>query len=39
MVAERGRLAFAAVGLRPFDTFDGIVADRVLVAQIFEERR
>ena len=38
MVAERRRLAFAALGLRPLDAFDRIVGDGVFLAEIFEQR-
>ena len=38
MVADRRRLAFAAFGSRPLDALDRIVGDRVLLAQIFEQR-
>ena len=38
MVAERRRLAFAALGSRPFDSFDRIVGDGVFLAEIFEQR-
>jgi hypothetical protein len=34
MIAERRGLAFAALGLRPLDAFDRVMADRVFVAQI-----
>ena len=39
MIAERRRLAFAALGARPLDAFDRVVGDGVLVAEIFEQRR
>ena len=39
VIAERRRLAFAALGLRPLDAFDRIMGDGVLVAQILEQRR
>jgi hypothetical protein len=38
VVAERRRLAFAALGLGALDAFDRIVGDGVLLAQIFEQR-
>src|SRR5262249_7999192 len=38
VVAQCRRLAFAAVGLRPLDALDRIVADGVLIAKIFEKR-
>jgi hypothetical protein len=36
VVAERRRLAFAALGLGPLDAFDRVMGDGVLVAEIFE---
>ena len=39
MIADRRRLAFAALGPRPLDALDRIVGDGVLLAQIFEQRR
>ena len=38
MVAERRRLAFAAFRLRPLDAFHRVMADGVLLTQIFEQR-
>jgi hypothetical protein len=38
VVADRRRLAFAALRARPFDAFDRVVGDGVLVAEIFEQR-
>jgi hypothetical protein len=37
MIAERRGLAFAALGLRALDAFDRVMADRIFVAQIFEQ--
>ena len=39
VVAERRRLAFAALGPGPLDAFDRVVSDRVVLAEILEERR
>ena len=39
VVAERRRLAFAALGPRPLDALDRVMGDGVLVAEIFEQRR
>ena len=39
VIAERRRLAFAALRFRPFDAFDRIVGDGVFLAQIFVQRR
>ena len=38
IIADRRRLAFAAFRARPFDAFDRVVGDGVLLAQIFEQR-
>ena len=38
MIAERRRLAFAALRPRPFDAFDRVVGYGVLLAEIFEQR-
>jgi hypothetical protein len=37
VIAERRRLALAALCLRPFDAFDRVMGDGVLVAEIFEQ--
>jgi hypothetical protein len=39
VIAKRRRLAFAALRPRPFDAFDRVMGDGVLVAEIFEQRR
>jgi hypothetical protein len=39
MVAECRCLAFADLGLRPLDAFNRIVADGILFAEIFKQRR
>ena len=39
VIAERRRLALAALRLRPLDALDRIMGDGVLVAEIFEQRR
>jgi hypothetical protein len=38
VIAQRRRLVFAALCLRPLDALDGIMGDGVLVAEIFESR-
>ena len=38
VVAKGGGLAFAALGLRPFDALDRVMGDGVLVAEILEQR-
>ena len=37
MIADRRRLAFAALGLRPLHAFDRIMGDGVFFAEIFEQ--
>jgi hypothetical protein len=39
VVAERRRLASAALGLEPLDAFDRVMGDGVVVAEILEQRR
>jgi hypothetical protein len=38
VVAERRRLAFAALGPRPLDALDRVVGDGVLLAEMLEQR-
>ncbi|MBV9704205.1 MAG: hypothetical protein JO163_15855 [Methylobacteriaceae bacterium] len=38
MIADRRRLAFAALGLRPLDAFGRIVGDGILLAEMLEQR-
>jgi hypothetical protein len=37
VIADGGRRAFAALGLGPLDAFDRVVADRIFLAEIFEQ--
>jgi hypothetical protein len=39
VIAERRRLAFTAFCPWPFDAFDRVMGDGVLLAEIFEQRR